>query len=287
MKALILGAGGQVGRALIVAAPRKSMIVPLSRGECDLSDEVEVRAQIEVHRPDFVFNAAAYTSVDKAETDPATARLVNGMAPGWIAEASASIGARLVHLSTDFVFDGGVPYPLAPSSPVRPINVYGASKLEGERAVMRAQPEALIVRTAWVYAAEGANFMRTMLRLLQERDEVRVVADQIGTPTWAASLADALWRLAAMSAVGIHHFTDAGLASWYDFAVAIQEEARTAGLLGRPARIVPISTSDHPTPARRPAFSVLDKSATWALLGSPPPHWRVNLRTCLGREYRD
>lgn len=285
MKALIFGAGGQLGRALVAAAPATARVVALGRIDCDISDRVAVTRAIDGHRPELVFNAAAYTDVDKAEGEREPARTVNGLAPGWMAGAVRAIGSRFVHLSTDFVFDGRSPRPLAPADPIAPLSVYGRTKAEGERAVASADPEALIVRTAWLYAAAGANFVDTIVRLMSERDEIRVVADQVGTPTWARSLAAALWALAAQGARGIHHFTDAGVASRYDFAIAIQEEALALGLIDRAARIVPIATVDYPRPAQRPAFCVLDKSATWALLGGPAPHWRSNLRACL-REHR-
>jgi dTDP-4-dehydrorhamnose reductase len=281
VKALILGAGGQLGRALATAAPAGTEVVALGRADCSIGDRASIMRSIEDHRPEVVFNAAAYTAVDRAESEPQEARTLNGLAPGWMAEAARAVDSRFVHISTDFVFDGQIPRPLVPTDRIAPLGVYGRTKAEGERAVAAIDKEALIVRTAWVYAAEGANFVNTMLRLMRERDEVRVVADQIGTPTWARSLASALWTLAADRARGLHHFTDAGVASWYDFAVAIQEEACTIGLLDRAARIVPISTADYPTPAKRPAFSVLDKSATWNLIGGPAPHWRANLRACL------
>ena len=285
MRTLILGAGGQLGRALVAAAPAGAEVVALGRADCDIADREAVTRRIATLRPRFVFNAAAYTAVDKAESEVEAARTLNGLAPGWVAEAARAAGSRFVHVSTDFVFDGSASRPLSPADPVAPLGVYGRSKADGEQAVAAADPDALIVRTAWVYAAEGANFLTTMLRLMGERDEVRVVADQVGTPTWAYSLASALWALARDGEGGLHHFTDAGVASWYDFAVAIQEEARAAGLLDREARIVPIATADYPTPAKRPAFSVLDKSATWRLIGGPAPHWRANLRACL-QEYR-
>jgi len=281
MRALILGAGGQVGRALLAAAPEGTEAVPLSRADCDVGDEAAVRTAVRAVRPDLVFNAAAFTAVDKAESEPDAARRLNAEAPGVIAAAARESGARTVHVSTDFVFGGPGERQRRPEDPTRPEGVYAQTKLDGEAAVRIADPAALVVRTAWVYAPTGTNFVNTMLRLMAERDEVRVVADQIGTPTWAPSLAAALWRLAELRASGIHHFTDAGIASWYDFAVAIAEEARAMGLVEAPARIVPIATADYPTPARRPAFSVLDKSATWALLGRPAPHWRVNLRANL------
>ena len=281
MKALILGAGGQVGRALAATAPEGAETVALGRSDCDVGDPAGLRAAIGAVRPDVVFNAAAYTAVDKAESEPEAARRLNAEAPGLIAEAAREAGARTVHLSTDFVFGGAAEGPRRPQDPVRPEGVYAQTKLEGERAAQAADPDALIVRTAWVYAPAGANFVNTMLRLMAERDSLRVVADQVGTPTWAPSLASALWRLADLRAGGVHHFTDSGVASWYDFAVAIAEEALDAGLLEAPARIEPIATADYPTDAKRPAFSVLDKSATWALLGSAAPHWRVNLRANL------
>ncbi|MGA9583480.1 MAG: dTDP-4-dehydrorhamnose reductase [Allosphingosinicella sp.] len=281
MRALILGAGGQVGRALAAAAPAGSEAIALGRSDCDVGDEAALRSAIRSARPDVVFNAAAYTAVDKAESEPEAALRLNGEAPGLIAAAAREAGARTVHVSTDFVFGGAAEGPRRPRDPTRPEGVYARTKLEGEGAVSAADPEALIVRTAWVYAPAGANFVNTMLRLMAERDELRVVADQVGTPTWAPSLAAALWRLAGLRAVGLHHFTDSGVASWYDFAVAILEEAREIGLLEAPCRIVPIATADYPTPAKRPAWSVLDKSATWALLGAAAPHWRVNLRANL------
>lgn len=281
MRALILGAGGQVGRALAAAAPPGSEAIALGRADCDVGDEAALRSAIRSARPDVVFNAAAYTAVDKAESEPEAARRLNGEAPGLIAAAAREAGARTVHVSTDFVFGGAAEGPRRPQDPPRPEGVYARTKLEGEGSASAADPEALIVRTAWVYAPAGTNFVNTMLRLMAERDELRVVADQVGTPTWAPSLAAALWRLAGLRAGGIHHFTDSGVASWYDFAVAIAEEAREIGLIEAPARIVPIATADYPTPAKRPAWSVLDKSSTWALLGGAAPHWRVNLRADL------
>jgi dTDP-4-dehydrorhamnose reductase len=281
MKALILGAGGQVGRALAASAPEGAETVALRRSDCDVGDEAALRGAIRAVRPDVVFNAAAYTAVDKAESEPEVARRLNGEAPGLIAAAAREAGARTVHLSTDYVFAGAAEGQRGPQDPVRPEGVYAQTKLEGERAAQAADPDALIVRTAWVYASLGTNFVNTMLRLMAERDELRVVADQVGTPTWAPSLAAALWRLAGLGATGVHHFTDAGVASWYDFAVAIAEESVGMGLLEAPARIVPVATVDYPTPTKRPAFSVLDKSATWALLGAAAPHWRVNLRSNL------
>ncbi|RYE53803.1 MAG: dTDP-4-dehydrorhamnose reductase, partial [Hyphomicrobiales bacterium] len=187
-----------------------------------------------------------------------------------------------LHISTDFVFGGyGSSQPYAPDAPTAPEGVYARTKLDGERAVIAACPDNLVVRTAWVHAPKGSNFVTTMLRLMGERETVGVVSDQISTPTGARSLAQALWGLAHCQAEGIQHFTDAGVASWYDFACAIQEEAAALGMLEGTVRIVPIATDEYPTPARRPAYSLLDKSRTWELLGGPAPHWRTTLRETL------
>lgn len=279
MKVLVTGAAGQLGRALRQSAPADAELVALARDGLDLADGDAIAAVVAHHSPDLIFNAAAYTAVDRAESDEATARLINATAVGHLAGAASEIGARLVHISTDFVFDGASGRPYRPSDPTGPLGLYGRTKLEGEQA---AGPDALIVRTSWVYAPIGANFVRTMLRLMGARSELGVVADQIGTPTYAPGLAAVLWALAGQGARGILHYTDSGVASWYDFAVAIQEEALAIGLLERPAAIRPIATSDYPTPARRPHFSVLEKDETWALLGGAAPHWRTNLRIMLG-----
>ena len=281
MKALITGAQGQLGRALAAYVPFGWDYVGLGRAECDLASEASIRAAIAAHRPDVVLNAAAYTAVDHAEADEAQAMAVNGRAPGILRDALNEHGGRLVHISTDFVFDGTKPIAYQADDACRPLCAYGRSKAAGEAA---AGPNALIVRTSWLYAAGGMNFVRTMLRMMQERYEVRVVADQFAAPTWASRLAKAVWALTLKDAPGIFHHRDGGVASWYDFAVAIQEEALRLGMLRRRVPIIPISTSDYPTPARRPAFSLLDDAATRDLLGDRPPHWRVNLRLMLKEE---
>ncbi len=197
-----------------------------------------------------------------------------------LTRTATRVGARLVHVSTDFVFDGARSTPYPPDATPAPLGVYGRSKAEGEAAALAA-PGALVVRTAWVYAAHGRNFALIMLRFMRERPELHVVADQIGTPTHAASLARALLGLAGAGADGIWHYTDAGIASWYDFAVAIAEEAHAFKLIPAMPRITPIATRDYPTPARRPAYGVLDKTATSAVLGHPAAHWRAELRLML------
>lgn len=275
MKALIVGSKGQLGRGLAATAPAGATIVAHDIDTLDITDGDAVAALVQSERPDLILNAAAYTAVDKAESEEDLALAINATAVGHLAAAARKSGARLVHVSTDFVFDGvsGVPY--APDALPNPSSAYGRTKLAGEKL---AGDDALVVRTAWVYAPTGGNFVRTMLRLMGERPEVRVVADQIGTPTYAPGLAAALWTMAGQNLTGIHHYTDAGAASWYDFAVAIQEEALAAGLLTQAVPVIPIATADYPTPATRPHYSVLDKTSTFAALGGPTPHWRDNLR---------
>ncbi len=278
MKALIVGAKGQLGRGLQASAPAGTQIVAHDMDTLDITSADAVAAIMAAEKPDLILNAAAYTAVDKAETDEPAALAVNATAVGVLADAARTHGARLVHVSTDFVFDGNSSMPYAPDVPPAPLGAYGRTKLAGEQA---AGADALIVRTAWVYAPTGGNFVRTMLRLMAAHPQVRVVADQIGTPTYAPGLAAALWTLAGQGATGLYHYTDSGVASWYDFAVAIQEEALAIGLLDQAVPVIPIATADFPTPAVRPAYSVLDKDKTWAALGGPAPHWRVNLRIML------
>lgn len=278
MRVLIAGAGGQLGRALQATAPAGAAIIAPPEAGFDITDPDIVERVVAAARPTLVINAAAYTAVDRAESEAAAAQAVNVNAVGLLASAARHAGAGLVQVSTDFIFDGSASRPYAPEAPPNPLGVYGRTKWQGEVAARELHEAPLIVRTAWVYAAKGGNFVHTMLRLMRERDEVRVVADQIGTPTHATSLARAIWALAG--ATGTFHWTDAGAASWYDFAVAIQEEALARGLLARAVPVIPIATSDYPTPAQRPAYSVLDKRATWALTG-PARHWRAELRDCL------
>jgi len=277
MKVLLTGAGGQMGRALAASAPVGVSLIALGRDRLDIAAPGAAARAVGEIAPDLILNAAAYTAVDRAESEPALALSINGTAVGRLAAAAAMSGARLVHISTDFVFDGRAAAPYAPGAATGPLSAYGRSKLAGEQAA----GDALIVRTAWVYAAQGANFVHTMLRLMRTRDEVRVVADQIGTPTFAGSLAEAIWRLVAQGRTRIWHYTDSGQASWHDFALAIQEEALALGLLTRAVPIIPISTADYPTAAHRPGYSVLDCTATAAALGAPAPPWRDNLRTML------
>ncbi|GGD57177.1 dTDP-4-dehydrorhamnose reductase [Croceicoccus mobilis] len=278
MKVLVTGASGQLGRALAASVPAKVGLVALDRGGMDLADDDSIRGAVSAHAPDLVINAAAYTAVDRAESEPELAQRINAEAVAVLRAACDKAGARLAHVSTDFVFDGTSARAYRPDDRRNPLSAYGRSKAAGEDA---AGSDALIVRTAWVYAAGGASFVATMLRLMRERGEIGVVADQIGAPTWANSLARAIWGLALNGVSGVQHFSDAGVASWYDFAVAIGEEAAALGLIDKTINVRPIATSDYPTPAVRPAFSLLDSAATRDAAGVAPIHWRENLRHML------
>lgn len=280
-KVLVTGAAGQLGRALLASCPAGWHCRGVTRAELDLGDTRAIEHLIAAERPDLVINAAAYTAVDRAEAEPELAMAINARAPGVLAGALGAYGGRLIQISTDYVFDGSSSRPYLPHDPVNPQSVYGASKAEGESA---AGPDAIILRTSWVYAADGQNFVTTMLRLMREREELSVVSDQIGAPSWAPEIARTVWQLAALGRPGIYHHRDAGQASWHEFARAIAEEALALGLISRAPRIIPITSEQYPTAARRPAYSVLDDSETRALLGDTAAHWRVNLRRMLEEE---
>ena len=278
----MLGGGGQVARAVATQAPDRHIVSVKAREDLDISDEAAVGAMLNGSNFDWVVNGAAYTAVDLAETEVEQARKVNETGVGVLARASAKAGCRLLHLSTDFVFDGHSNRAYLPADPTHPLSAYGRSKLGGERQIREQGGAAVILRTAWVYASTGKNFVLTMLRLMRERPEVRVVCDQIGTPTWATSIARAIWGLIdAAAAPGVYHWTDLGIASWYDFAVAIQEEALLRGLLTRAVPVIPILTAAYPTPAQRPAFSVLNTDSARAVVATSAQHWRHNLRMML------
>jgi dTDP-4-dehydrorhamnose reductase len=281
MRVLITGANGQLGGALQRLAPVWAEINAIDVDDCDLTDVPMLRARLTVESPDLILNAAAYTAVDKAEGDEELARAINADAVAAMVAAMAETGGKVVHVSTDYVFDGTASSPYAPDAPRNPQSAYGRTKAEGEDQL---RPEDLLVRTAWVYEAGGANFVRTMIRLRKERDELRVVADQVGAPTWATGLARTIWALVEEGARGTFHHCDDGVASWHEFAVAIAEESHALGLIPRIPVIHPITTAEYPTPARRPAYSLLDCSKTRALLGDAPMAWRDNLRLMLKEE---
>lgn len=280
---MITGAAGQLGYELQRTVPAGASVLAVDIDTLDLTNATAVDAFVAAHRPSVIINGAAYTAVDKAEEQPAIAEAVNVAAAQSLAESARRHGARMIQISTDFVFGGASGLPWTPRDPTAPQSVYGRTKRDGENATLSTLGDgALVIRTAWLYSAHGGNFVKTMLRLMSERDEVRVIADQIGTPTWANSLANTIWAAVARPGVaGILHWTDAGVASWYDFAVAIQEEAVSRRMLTRVVPIRAIPTSAYPTPAQRPTYSVLDKSETESALGVTPVHWRTNLRLML------
>jgi dTDP-4-dehydrorhamnose reductase len=282
---LVIGHSGQVAQSLVeLARSSTSDIHFAGRPELDLAEPGAVAQLIAESSPRLVINAAAYTAVDRAEAEPDEAMRINGTAVGEIGKASALVGAPVIHLSTDYVFDGSASGAYREDAPIAPINTYGASKAEGERALRDAQPDHLIFRTSWVYSPYGANFIKTMLRLAAERDEVRVVADQRGCPTSAADLAAALMALAEARIAGnsegwsgTYHLAGEGACSWADFAEHVFAVSRSHG--GPSARVIPITTSEFPTPARRPHNSELDCNAAANRLGTRLPPWRESVRS--------
>lgn len=283
MKVLITGAAGQLGRSLLKTARSGHRLRALTRTELNITDKQAVMATVQEFAPQVIINAAAYTAVDKAETEHAMAFAVNAEGAETLAEAARNCGARLIHVSTDFVFDGLKSRPYLPSDAKHPVGIYAASKAGGEERVQRLLGDrAIIVRTGWIYAVEGHNFVKTILRLLREKDGFNVIADQVGTPTWAMSLAELIWVMTGRPELGgLFHWSDSGVASWYDFAVAVQEEAVALGMLSKMIPITPITTEEYPLPAKRPAYSVLEKRQTAAATGIVPTHWRANLRLML------
>ncbi|WP_417528913.1 dTDP-4-dehydrorhamnose reductase [Marinomonas shanghaiensis] len=305
MKIIVIGSTGQLGWELQQAqsAIEQTLGVTfhtiyLSSSQLDITDGVKVTTAIKLHHPDIVINAAAYTAVDKAESDEAKAYSVNALGVKNLAVACHQCSAKLIHVSTDFVFDGSKNTPYLSSDSTNPVSVYGASKLAGEQHVQAILAnQACIVRTAWVYSEHGNNFVKTMLRLMAEKDQLGVVYDQVGTPTWAKGLAKMIWTLAvrmhnenssqyspleSVSQTPIHHWTDAGVASWYDFAVAIQDIAFEKGLLDKRIPVRPIPTSAYTTAAKRPSYSVLDKASAEQASGRITQHWRASLEEMLG-----
>jgi dTDP-4-dehydrorhamnose reductase len=288
---LLVGCTGQLGQELQRTLVPLGEVIGVGRETMDLSQTASVRQAIVEVKPDLIVNAAAYTAVDKAESEPELAKAINTIAPTIMAEEAQRLGATLVNISTDYVFDGRKNTPYTEDDIPNPIGVYGQTKFAGEEGIRNNCDRHLILRTAWVYGTFGkANFVKTMLRLFATRDEVRVVADQVGAPTWTADLAHAITVLLSPPSpesaqpslpTGTYHYTNSGVTSWYDFAVAIFEEAKLLGYQVQVQRIVPISTAEYPTPASRPAYSVLSSKKISALLGNHPPHWRQALRQML------
>jgi len=278
-KVLITGADGQLGYELQRTAPSGYDCISSDKDDLDITDAASVNAFVANLKPDIIINSAAYTAVDKAEQEKALAAAINTTGAANLAQVCKDNTIRMMQVSTDFVFDGKGHTPYAIDAPAEPEGIYGLTKRDGDVLVQKILgDDAFIIRTSWLYSAHGNNFVKTMLKLMTERDELGIIADQIGTPTWANSLANAIWKAVEKNITGMHHWSDAGVASWYDFAYAIMEEGVALGLLDNTVRIKPITTADYPTPASRPCYSVMDKTSTWKALGMQSEHWRVALR---------
>jgi dTDP-4-dehydrorhamnose reductase len=280
VRVLVTGAKGHVGRALGRTLPAGVQAFMLGREELDITEPEQVARTVARLRPDAIINAAAYTAVDRAEQEQQAACAANELGPRYLARAAAANGARLLHISTNFVFDGAASEPYLPTHAPSPINVYGVTKRDGEDAVLAELPErSVVLRTSWIYAPSGRNLLRALLDVFRERGGADVVADQIAAPTTADSVAEALWQIAAQPQLqGIHHWCDEGIVSRYEFAREIAAQALEHRVIDRPAVVRPIATADYPAPARRPLFSALDTRATQQALGIRPQQWQTNLR---------
>ena len=279
-KVLVTGAKGQVGSELVKAAPSGFTVIGLASNELDITNQQQITAVMTQYKPDLIINAAAYTAVDKAESDVETAFAVNEKAVALLAQAAYDADIPLFHISTDYVFDGQASTPYKETDTVNPQSVYGASKLAGEQALERINAKHIILRTSWVFGATGNNFVKTMLRLGKERDELSVVADQHGCPTSARSIAEVLWQLAEKYVTdgalpwGVYHFSNSPACTWHEFACEIFEQAVKAGVLERKPVVHPITTAEYPTPAKRPAWSVLDCGKIEDLIMNATDSWK-------------
>jgi dTDP-4-dehydrorhamnose reductase len=283
MKILITGANGQLGSEIKELAKNYSHydFLYTDVDDLDITDAAEVNKYFEFHCPDTVINCAAYTAVDKAETEKEAAFLINSVAPGILSRAAADSGAFMVHISTDYVFDGRNFKPYHETDHVSPVSVYGKSKLAGETAVQEAGGKAVIIRTSWLYSAFGNNFVKTMIKYGSERDSLNVVFDQIGTPTYARDLAKAILDILPLAMttedIVVYHYSNEGVASWYDFAKAIHKFANIT------CEVNPITTKDYPLPAERPFYSVLDKAKIKKKFAIEIPYWRDSVKDCVQR----
>ncbi len=297
---LVTGKNGQVGFEMLHSLAGRGEIIAVGRDEMDFSDPDAIRRRVRELAPELIVNAAAYTAVDKAETEPQLAHMINGVAPGILAEEAKRLGAALIHYSTDYVFDGKKTSPYTEDDEPRPINIYGETKLAGERAIQQVDVAHLILRTSWVYAARGKNFLLTMLRLARERDELAVVDDQVGAPTWSRALAratgDVLDRLgfgtpefasACTKKRGVYHLSASGQTSWHGFAEALfaravdPTRAVPAMTLDRAPRVTRITTAQYPLPAARPNYSVLSNDRLARAFGVNMPDWQISLDECM------
>jgi dTDP-4-dehydrorhamnose reductase len=278
---LVFGASGQLGQCLAHVAQARNtpgLIFP-PEDQANILDPAKLRALFEQHQPDYAINCAAYTAVDKAEDEVEIARKVNRDGVENIAQLCGEFGTTLIQISTDFVFAGTGNQPLVETDPAEPISVYGLTKLEGEQVIPPHTDKYFILRTSWLYSEYANNFVKTMLKLGRERDELRVIWDQVGTPCYAIDLAGCILTIIETQSqqYGIYHYSNEGVTSWYDFATAIFELSQTE------VKTTPIRTAEYPTKATRPAYSVMDKTKAKTQLGVAIPHWRTSLQTCLGR----
>jgi len=291
VKILITGSTGQLSQELQRALAGDGKVLALGHHSLDLAQPGQIRQQVRLLRPDLIINAAAYTAVDAAQSKREQAYAVNAIGPGVLAEEAARLGIPLVHYSTDYVFSGVKPTPYLEEDRPAPLSVYGASKLAGEEAIQAVGGQRLILRTSWVYSKHGRNFLLTMQRLLQERDTLSVVDDEIGSPTWAGTIASVTaelvrkWRNGEGSASGLYHLTASGETSWYGFACSIAEDLRQQGRLR--ARLTPIHSKDYPTAAQRPLNSRLDCTRLQRDWGVGLPDWQTALQQCLGEQSAD
>ena len=293
-RVVLTGAGGQRGQTLSGLWPESALsrheLVALTRSDLDIADATAVQSSLAALKPDLIINAAAYTAVDRAESEVDAAYAINERGVANLAESSE---CPLLHISTDFVFDGMASIPYSEDAATRPLGVYGASKLAGENALLARKSDAMIIRTSWLYSEHGANFVKTMLRLMSERDTLSIVDDQIGSPTSTCSLATVIVSAASKHLydghglpTGIFHWSDGAVITWFDFACEIQKQALAAGQLTSRCELIPIPTSDYPTPARRPAYSVMSRRRAFAELDCPATSWQATLTRFLSLRTR-
>lgn len=284
MRVLITGGKGQLAQALLATAPSDVHVRVVSRAECDVTELPIVVQVFTSFRPEIVINTAAYTAVDAAEENEGLAFRVNARGAEHVAKAAELVGARLIHLSTDYVFDGTRSTPYPPDAPTNPVNVYGASKLEGEKLALDVAPNAMVVRTSWLYSTTGKNFLVRVLKALRDTPSLFVVSDQRGSPTSAHELAATIWKIPIASLRGTFHWANLGSASWYDFAREIARIAHQLGLLRQEPEIIAVRTQAHPRRANRPAYSVLDSTKLAACLKVSPSAWQDALRIDIARD---
>ena len=283
MNVLLTGANGQVARELIYTCPDNIKLFAFDKNALDITNQISVKEAFEKYKPDVLINAAAYTSVERAEIEQDLAYKINKEGISNLAIECASSKTKLIHYSTDYIFDGKKTSPYSILDKTSPLNVYGKSKLEGEEEALKLNPnKTLIIRTSWIYSKHGNNFVKTMLRLMDVGNNLEVIADQTGTPTWARSIAKATWKfIKEPEANGIFHFCDSGSTSWFEFAKSIQESALKYKIIDSPAKLIPIKSVEYKSKVERPSYSILDCKKTWELINVKPENWRVNLNNMI------